>query len=82
LYWWLASIRDAQAQLHTGHQDIRTYFSNMIEADPTTTPIVITTALTITTALPQNIFHYSPYTQLATISTDICWFFPWCSGGS
>jgi hypothetical protein len=33
----LASIRDTQAQLHTGHQDIRTYFSSTTAAELTTT---------------------------------------------
>jgi hypothetical protein len=51
LHWWLASIRDAQAQLFTGHQDIRTDFSNTTAAEPITTLTATTTAPTTPTAL-------------------------------
>jgi hypothetical protein len=51
------SIRDAQAQLHTGHQDIRTYSSNAIAAAPTitTTPPTTNTVLLRTFPPPSTL---------------------------
>jgi hypothetical protein len=38
------SVRDARAQLHTGHQDIRTYFSKATVAAATTNTSTTPTA--------------------------------------
>jgi hypothetical protein len=47
--------RDAQAQFHTGHQDIRTFFSDTTAAEPTT----ITTPTA--TNISRTYLIYSPF---------------------
>jgi CRP-like cAMP-binding protein len=79
--------KDAQAQLHASHHDIRIYFFDTTAAElPTTTTPTATTAPTTSTArirshllaVRQRFQHAT--TQLATISTDIRRFYPWRTG--
>jgi hypothetical protein len=78
------SIRDTQEQLHTGHQDIPTHFSNTTAVPPTTTttPTATTAQTTNNTVLPhtlpsqllllairQRLRHTR--TQIAKISSDV-----------
>jgi hypothetical protein len=75
------SFCDARTQLHTGHQDILTYFSEAIMA-----PVAIATTLTSatltstarTTVLLLDIRQrfQSARTRMATLSSDIHQFFP------
>jgi hypothetical protein len=69
-------------QLFTGNEDIRTYFFKTTAAKPTATtepfattvPITNTASLSRLLAIRQRFQHAR--TQLATISTVICRFFP------
>jgi hypothetical protein len=73
------SVRDAQAQILTRHQDIRGFFSRAtaVTTDETApNPIDTRTARPIAPTLNIPQFIQSARTQIATISSDIRQYFP------
>jgi hypothetical protein len=73
------SVRDAQAQIQTGHRDIRGFFSRATAAtiDHTATiPIDTSTARPIVPTLDMWQHIQNARTQIATISSDIRQYFP------
>jgi hypothetical protein len=73
------SVRDARAQLQTGHHDIRNYFSQATVATPgatSITPPVTSNARPNVPRLDIRQRFQSARTRLATISSDIRQYFP------
>jgi hypothetical protein len=75
------SVRDVRAQIHTGHQDIRSYFSDatVTASATTTTPIAATETRPARTNGPLLAIRQrfqGARTKIATISADIRQFFP------
>jgi hypothetical protein len=79
------SVRDARAQLHTGHPDIRSYFSDATGATEatTTTPATATVCVILSLIVPStNVLFldirqrlHSAGTRMATLSSDIRHYF-------
>jgi hypothetical protein len=68
------SVRDARAQLHTGHQDMRTYFSQATAATtahPTATPRLAGPARSNVLLLDVRQRFQSARTRKATLPSDI-----------
>jgi hypothetical protein len=73
------SVRDARAQLQTGHQDIRRYFSNATVATmdhAATVPTAASPARPNVLLLDIRQRFQSARTRIATISSDIRQYFP------
>jgi hypothetical protein len=73
------TVRDARAQLQTGHQDLRSYFSQATVAttDHTApTPIVTSPAHPNVPLLDIRQRFQSARTRMATLSSDIRQYFP------
>jgi hypothetical protein len=75
------SFRDARAQIHTGHQDIRTYLFGATVAGTATTTTPATATATTTARASASLPEYRQRSQhaqttIATLSTDIRRFFP------
>jgi hypothetical protein len=75
------SVRDARAQLHTGHQDTPTYSSDMTVAAVATTTTPATATATSTARITVHLLDFyqrfeRARTRIATLSTDIRRFFP------
>jgi hypothetical protein len=81
------SVRDARAQIHTGHQDIRNYLLGATVAGTATATIPATATATSTArasaSLPENRQRSQhARTTIATLSTDIRRFFPGCNSAT
>jgi hypothetical protein len=73
------SVRDACTQINTGHQDIRSYFSQATVAtmeDTAATPTVTSPARPNAPILDIRQRFKSARTRMATISSDIRQYFP------